>query len=203
MERNPFPKLDCLDADAILLAGIVARHSYLPHPDVIAQVQGPVFPSIRGNTALGTRGKVIQFEGRELVLDDNTTPRWALLVAHGLAPSIPSASKGWSLAHVWPRAQCRMSYTALPNLALVPECFATLTDKSSPVAAYFRFHAWDRYGWHPPYCPIPEEPEGYAQISWRYFDPVPNAAERIDHFLKTSQNDWVLKINVLRQNCAD
>jgi hypothetical protein len=41
------------------------------------------------------------------------------------------------------------AYTHLANLAMVPEPFASLTDKNGPLTVFLRWHAWEVYGWKP------------------------------------------------------
>ncbi|MFA9199747.1 MAG: hypothetical protein ACEQR8_00975 [Cypionkella sp.] len=183
--------------DALALATVVVRHCLLPNPAVVAQFTTPVFASIRSNRALGARGTIVAQGGHRVLLDDNTTPRWSLLVTHGYGPNLPSGSRGWSIAHVWPRAQCAESYCALGNLALVPLALASLTDGASPVADYLRFHAWSAYGWRPPDVPLPEKPAGYASLGWRYLRPNNDAPASIEAFLSRSSNAWVALLRTL------
>lgn len=136
--------------EIIAVTGILVSKSFFPNPAVVAQFEGPVLPSIRGNRQLGSRGTVIEQSGASILLDDNTTPRWSLLLAHGFGPNYPASSRGWSLAHIWPVPQCPHSYTQLANLALVPFRPSSLTDAEGPAAAYLQFHSWQTYGWHPP-----------------------------------------------------
>jgi hypothetical protein len=97
--------------------------------------------------------------------DDNTTPAWALLWAHGITGG---SRRGWTFAHVWPACDDINSFTHPANLALVSECFASLTDKDGPLTAYLRWHAWTVYGWKPSAEKPPQMPQGYKSIRWRY-----------------------------------
>ena len=199
IDRVPgsLPEPDSLETEALGLARIVAQYSLFPNAEVVAQFPGPVMPSIRANKALGPRGTTIALAGKSYVLDDNTIPRWSLLIAHGFGPSLPSGCRGWSFAHIWPEPQCPESYTCLANLAMVPEHLTSLTDKTSPVASYLRFHAWHRYDWKPPSREVPAKPSGFDTIEWRYFDATVDAKLRIEHFLKNSQNAWARQLVAL------
>jgi len=98
--------------------------------------------------------------------DDNATPEWAIRWSHEMKGGRP---KGWTVAHVWPESD-RHSYTHLANLALVPEPFATLTDKNGPLTAFLRWHAWHIYRWKPAREPRPTRPHGYGAIKWKYLE---------------------------------
>jgi hypothetical protein len=180
--------------ETIAVTSILVSKSLFPHPEVVAQFEGPVLPSIRGNRQLGLRGTVIDRAGASILLDDNTTPRWSLLLAHGFGPNYPAGSRGWSLAHIWPVPQCPHSYTHLANLALVPLRLSSLTDAEGPAAAYLRFHSWQAYGWHPPGVGSPDEPPRYAELSWRYLPMVDDAPLRVRKYLTSSGNDWAKKM---------
>ena len=95
--------------------------------------------------------------------DDNTTPRWATLWAHGTGRA--SGCPGWGFAHVWSASDDINSYTHLANLAMIPECFASLTDKNGPLTGYLRWHAWTVYGWKPDHVDPPQIALGLAEIS--------------------------------------
>lgn len=181
-----------LDEYAFDLARVVARTSLLPNPEVVRACPSPIFPSIRANRALGSRGTIATVGAERLMLDDNTTPRWALLVAHGFGPSLPSKSRGWSLAHVWSRAQCPASYTHLANLALVPAPLSTLTDGTSPVASYIRYHAYSTYGWHPHDEEAPREPPAFNEVDWNYMTYSGSPQSNLSRFMKTTSNAWAV-----------
>jgi hypothetical protein len=100
--------------------------------------------------------------------DDNTTPTWTLVWAHGMKLG---NRKGWSFAHVWP-VNSLYCYTRLANLALVPECLAGLTDKDGPLTEYLRWHAWREYCWKPEEKTTPDMPSGYDELRWTYFSPI-------------------------------
>jgi len=192
--KGDFPALSDLAEDGAALARLVARNAFLPHPDVVAQIQGAVWPCIRANRALGTRGTLAALPDGPVLLDDNTVPRWALLVAHGFGPNLPHNGRGWAFAHVWPEPRCPHSYTALANLAMIAEPLAGLTDKTGPVAPFLRYHALARYGWAPPNKSGVQMPEGFAEIEWRYFQPVSDPKARLEGFLAKSGNAWAKQL---------
>jgi hypothetical protein len=158
------PPLDPLDEFLLPLARMVALKSFLPHPKVVQSIGRAVFPTVRDQKR---RGQLVLQEGKSVgMYDDNVTPTWAILWAHGI---VGGSRKGWGFAHVWPASDDMDSYTNLANLAMIPECFGSLTDKDGPLTGYMRWHAWAVYGWKPTHAEIPQIPPDYQCIQWRYF----------------------------------
>lgn len=155
-----------LDEDRLSLVRIVLRHCLFPNPATVRAVDGAVFPSIRDQKKRLTLEEV---EGRTLLLDDNVTPRWALLWSHGFAAT--HHLTGWTFAHVWGAPKDPGAYTHLANLCMMPEFFGSLSDKQGPLCAYLRFHAWDRYGWSLGDQKV-ERPEGYEALEWHYLPAI-------------------------------
>ena len=173
------PRFVRLDDYFPSLCRIVAQTSWL-HPDTVRAVGRAVFPTSRARkdrprfTPILQQGQVVG------IYDDNTTPTWALLWSDGIAGG---SRAGWAFAHVWTVSDDIKSYTHPANLAMLPECLASLTDKSGPLTAYLRWRAWTAYGWKPEHAAQPEMPTGYSDLEWRYFTKfdAPNAfiAQRI------------------------
>src|SRR5262249_31702069 len=136
------------------LVQLVARQSFMPDHRVVKKFEGAVFPVVR------TPNRQLRLTKRDptTLYDDNTSPRWAFLWSHGKRATQP---QGWAFAHVWPESKCRACYTCIANLMMVPEYFGSLTDKASPLCAFFRFHAWEKYHWKPSTQEKPSEPRGY------------------------------------------
>lgn len=178
------------DKDSMRLAKVVAKTSYLPHPDTVKALSGAVFPTSRNNrrriTEIIEGGKVVG------MYDDNATPEWAIFWAHGLMGKRP---KGWAIVHVWPESADIACYTHLANLAMVPECFATLTDKTGPLTSFLRWHAKSVYGWKPKTKEEPLKPIGYDEISWRYLLFFDNPREFIRQRLVELNNQ---RVKILR-----
>jgi hypothetical protein len=158
------------------LVKIVAATSYLAHPATVQMLCRAVFPAVR------SRNKTPRFSTKcwklcetncqgdcsspVAMYDDNTTPRWALLWAHGY--KIASHPSGWTFAHVWTAADDIDSYTHLANIVMVPEPLAGLTDKEGPLTSYLKYHAFAIYGWKPKDAPVPVKPDSYDDIIWQY-----------------------------------
>lgn len=167
---DPFHLSD-LGPDRVPLVTIALKHCLFPDAATVALFRGAIFPTIRDQR---NRITVEERDGREVMLDDNVTPRWAILWAHGQRPS-PSRHAGWTVAHIWPASKDPDAYTHLANLCLMPEYFGSLSDKEGPLCAYLRYHAWDCYGWTHGGEP-PHRPEGYEQLTFRYLPPVADPA---------------------------
>lgn len=164
-QKLSVPKFPSLDEYSIPLAQMAAKTGYLPDPRTVAAFGGAVFPTVRKNKQICEPiercGVVVG------MYDDNTTPRWALLWAHGIPQT--HHPKGWTFAHVWPSRDDLNSYTHLANLAMIPEAFGTLTDKEGPLTKFLQWHAWQKYGWKPEKEQTPTKPDGYDKIAWAYF----------------------------------
>jgi hypothetical protein len=170
--------LQDLGPDRLSLTQIVLRHCLFADPGTVAAFAGAVFPSIRDQKNRVTIGEV---DGRHVLLDDNVTPRWAFLWAHGLKAT--HAFSGWTFAHVWAASKDPDAYTHLANLCMMPEFFGSLSDKQGPLCAYLRYHSWQRYGWRHGKGSLPK-PEGYDALQWRYLpaiaDPISFVRKRLE-----------------------
>lgn len=163
---SAIPLIQDLGEDRLAVVQIALRHCLFPHPDTVRALGGAVFPTVRDQKQRMSLGEV---DGRSVLLDDNVTPRWALLWSHGIRATGHLA--GWTFAHVWAAPRDPGAYTHLANLCMMPEYFGSLSDKQGPLCAYLRYHARDRYGWWVGPSP-PEEPAGYAGLTFRYLTPV-------------------------------
>ncbi|MCY4611599.1 MAG: hypothetical protein OXC38_07885 [Gammaproteobacteria bacterium] len=159
-----------ISEDIAELVKIAVRHCRLPHPDVVKRMDGAVFPAVRGRKE--QRGETGIVDGRRILYDDNTAPRWALLWAHGF--STTAHPKGWVFAHVWDDVKAPDAYTHLANLAMMPESFGGLSDKQGPLVPYLRHHAEAAYGWWPDSRDPVAKPPGYDDLVWNCFDPIPD-----------------------------
>jgi hypothetical protein len=111
------------------LARMVARTSWLPHPETVRALNRAAFPTSRARK-LHPRFSLISEDGETVgMYDDNATPSWTALWAHGI---IGGNRNGWGFGHVWPASDYINRYTHLANLAMIPECFGSLTHKEGP-----------------------------------------------------------------------
>lgn len=194
---RPIPSSAIAGGDRFDLAKIAVRHCLLPNPDVVAAFSGALLPVIRASTKRGQRGEVKDFDGRELLCDDNTSPKWALLWSHGLRNN---PRKGWTFAHVWDESGDPAAYTRLANLCMIPESLSGLSDKDGPLVEYLRFHAFDRYGWAPR-GQMPKRPEQYDMLEWRYLEPIddPQAAF-LERLLVSSDKRAILLRQLMKRD---
>ncbi len=186
----PFKSTPDLKNDSVELAHIAARHCLLPNPDVVGLCGGAVFPTVRDQK---NRLKIDDDAG--LLLDDNVTPRWAIFWAHGIGQT--GHPKGWTIAHVWATPKDPAAYTNLANLCVMPECLASLSDKSGPLGPYLRYHAFWVYSWHPANVAPPKRPEGFEEIKWSYFDAHNDPLSFIKHRVSNLKNQRVEKLRKL------
>jgi len=162
------PELD-IDPYRPALVRMVAETSWLAHPDTVKTIARAVFPTVRARNG-HTRGAQIDDGQREGMYDDNTTPRWALLWAHGIPITRHPSSR--TFAHVWEGADDISSYNHLANIVMVPEPFAGLTDRKGPLTSYLRWHAWSVYSWKPAHAATPDKPDDFDSITWRYLPKI-------------------------------
>ena len=178
-----------LGISQVELATRILPRCYLPHPKVVSAFAGKaVFPTIRARP----RGYLNERDG--VLYDSNKTPKWAMLWAHGIAQRL---GQGWMLAHVWSASNDSKSYTNLANLAIIPECYGTLTDKEGPLAPYLRYHAVSEYGWKPDGTSEPEPPDGYSDIRFSYLDRYDNPQGFVRARLMALDNQRVQALRIL------
>lgn len=181
-EIDPFrnqPELT--QEDSHTLVKIAASNILLPHPGVVEQFEGAIWPVIRD----GAKRYTVNDE-KTLVFDDNMLARWALLWSHGFTQT--GFPKGWTLAHVWADSKEVTSFTSLPNLALMPEYFGSMSDKNGPLAAALQWHSFSIFGWKPKDFPMPEKPYGFENIAWKYLPFQDDAAALVSATLAKSNS---------------
>lgn len=150
-----------------LLVHLVAESLLLPDPKVVDFLGGAVFPTIRDHKRQISRGVAGDVQ---VMFDDNTTPRWAILWSHGIAHT--NHPKGWTFAHVWPSSKDPSSYTHVANLVIMPKYFASLSDKEGPLEPYLQYHAWKTYSWKPESAAVPVESYEYSRVTWHYLNGI-------------------------------
>ena len=168
MSQSKLQRYD-MRKDAARLSRIAVPYCRFPHPGVVKRLGGAVFSVVRNSSRRTELGKQ---NGRRVMYDDNTTPRWALLWSHGI--EITGHPRRWTFAHVWNESKDPGGYTHVANLVMTPECFGSLADKDGPLVACFRYHAAAVYGWRPVGRVAVERPAGYEDLAWTYLAPHPD-----------------------------
>jgi hypothetical protein len=185
MTRN-YPTPEIPEEQILPLAQMVAQTSWLPHPETVREFGGAVFPALRARTGKPRLSLFLENGEPAGMYDDNATPAWALFWSHGIIKG--TRPPGWTVAHVWPETDCIHSYTHLANLALVPECFGTLTDKTGPLTDFLKWHAWVVYEWKPARYAPPGRPAGYETVTWRYFGHAADPKALVRQMVTESDN---------------
>ncbi len=188
----PLPQMEPLNEYSLTLAKMVASTSYLPHPYTVGALNGAAFPTQRYRNRYPKLSLILNNDVEIGMYDDNTTPRWALLWSHGFADG---QRNGWGFAHVWQVSDDMKAYTNIANLAMIPECFGTLTDKKGPLTGYLQWHAWKVYGWKPDGMNVPTEPPDYNQLEWRYLNRTDAPRELINERILRRDNQ---RLRILR-----
>ena len=192
------PPLDPLDAYTPALAQMVARTSWLPHPDTVRALGRAAFPIVRARKQ-NSRSNPVIAEGRTVgMYDDNTTPRWAFFWAHGIPETAHPSNR--TFAHVWESGDELAEYTHIANLVMVPEPFASLTDKDGPLTGFLRWHAWTVYRWKPASASAPAKPNGYDRVTWRYMARFDRPREFIRERVMQLKNERVEILRPIMQN---
>ena len=186
------PPFESLEGYSPALAQMVAKTSWLPHQDTVKEMGRAMFPTLRASAQHKRFTQIIENGEPVGMYDDNTTPTWALLWAHGI---VGGSRKGWAFAHIWPASDDITAYTHPANLAMVPECFASLTDRDGPLTSYLRWHAWSVYQWKPEHAEKPEMPEKFGNVEWRCFKKFTEPREFVRQRFAELDNE---RIRILR-----
>ena len=184
--------------DAARIVQIAVRYLLMPNPDVVRELDGAVFPVVRDPRLRGTCEEDKTKFGKPIMYDDNTTPRWAILWAHGcLRMSFPPG--GWTFAHVWDESKDPDAYTHVANLVMMPESLGSLSDKNGPLVDALRFHAQEVYHWRPDNKPEVELPKYFEKsewdkLEWTYMKPIKSPRNSVENRLRELDNQKVQKL---------
>ena len=190
--------------DATQLIRRVVPYLLMPHRDVVSQLNEAVFPVVRDPSQRGKVEKDKTKFGKVVMYDDNTAPRWAFLWAHGWQNvSLPPG--GWMIAHVWNESKNPEAYTHVANIVLMPEFFASLSDKKGPLVDVLRYHAQEKYGWRPKKSFKVNKPCGFDDLNWKYLDKIHNPRDQVNRRLLESRDKRAIILSDLLgiQNSTD
>ena len=187
------PNPELLDEYFPALFRMVSNTIWLPNRDTVKALSGAACRRSRERKLHPRLSPIMKGDEAIGMYDDNTTPRWAMLWAHDIP--MTGHPSGWAFAHVWEDADNINSYTHLANLVMVPEAFASLTDKNWPLTSFLRWHAWHVYGWRPEGTTEPTKPDGYNIIEWRNLRHVNEPKVLIGKRIKCLHNQ---RVEILR-----
>ena len=83
---------------------------------------------------------------------------------------------------------------------MVPEPFASLTDRDGPLTGFLRWHAWTVYRWKPASASAPAKPNGYDRVTWRYMTRFDSPREFIRERVMQLKNERVEILRPIMQN---
>ena len=141
-------------------AQAVASLTLFTHPDTVRQTEGKaVFPTIRNQKRVG---EYAEHEGRQVLLDDNKSPKDAFLWANGLS----RRGADTQFNHVYASSLDADAYTALPNICMTPAFIAKLTDTNREIRHLLQYRSYQLYGWVPTGKEPPRKPDSYEVLEW-------------------------------------
>jgi hypothetical protein len=158
------------------IVAAVAEHTVFLDPTTVQQSGGhPIFPVVRDMHRRGDFDTLA--DGREVLLDDNTTPTLVFLWA-------ANRGKGRDVQynHLWTDSKNPALYTALWNLCACPAFLAKTTDGQNhpEVRAALQYRAFDLYGMYPA-GHRPSKPHGYDDLARA---PMPDRIADLERVLR-------------------
>jgi hypothetical protein len=85
---------------------------------------------------------------------------------------------------------------------IVPECFASLTDKDGPLTGYLQWHAWTVYGWKPNHVVAPQMPADYNPDLWRYLPEFEGPKRFISQRISELDNERIRILRPIMGTCG-
>ena len=149
----------------INLGCLIAETSIWASPDVCKQLineTGNVvwFPNLRRGRSGEKKGSIID----NIKIDDNTYANYAIKNAVGIKRT---GIENYNTCHIWPNTCHNERYhTAIPNLVLIPNSIAGLSDHSEEVKKILQYRSFELYGWYPEEEQKPAKPRNYP-TNWQ------------------------------------
>ncbi len=141
-------------------AQAVASLTLFSHPETVRQTAGQaLFPTIRNQKRVG---EYAEHEGRQVLLDDNKSPKDAFLWANSLS----RRGTDTQFNHVYASSSDPDAYTALQNICMTPAFIAKLTDTNPEIRQLLKYRSYQLYGWVPKGHEAPAKPESYEILEW-------------------------------------
>lgn len=148
---------------------LVAAHTLFVHPKTVDETNNKnLFRVIRD---FPNRGKIINYNGKELMCCDNTGPQ------HAIEWSIGGMKKtDIQINHIYSDSKNVEIYTSLSNLCATPTFIAKLTDTDKEIIELLKYRSFDLYGFYLNH--VPTKPERYSSLNWMAFPPPIDHLER-------------------------
>ncbi|GHV80430.1 hypothetical protein AGMMS49944_22210 [Spirochaetia bacterium] len=118
------------------------------------------YPKYRRGRPGEKKGQVI----KGITIDDNTYANAAIKHAVGISRN---DIKKYAACHIW-EDTCydEHCHTAIPNLVLIPNAIAGLSDFYKPVIEALQYRSYALYHWLPKGCPVTVKPKNYP-TNWQ------------------------------------
>jgi hypothetical protein len=119
-----------------------------------------LYPDIRRGKSGEKKGTIIN----GIRIDDNTYANTAIKRACGINKK---GIKNYETCHIWPdTCYDERFHTAIPNLVLIPNAIAGLSDFFDDVIKALQYHSYELYNWYSEGYQIPTRPKNYP-TNWR------------------------------------
>jgi hypothetical protein len=147
------------------LTRLVAETSIWASPEFCEQLKqknGEVvyYPNVRRGRNNETKGDIIN----GIRIDDNTYANVAIKNAVGIDRK---DIKDYETCHIWEDTCYDERYhTAIPNLVLIPNAIASLSDHSEDITNALKYRSYELYGWYPKEKSQPQKPCNYPD-NWQ------------------------------------
>jgi hypothetical protein len=188
------------------LACLVAETAIWADPSVcedLLKKNGTVvwFPGYRRGKNKERKGDVID----GIKIDDNTYANNAIKYACGIKRN---DIENYNACHIWPNT-CydERFHTAIPNLVLIPNAIAGLSDFSDDVMKALQYHSYELYNWYPQGHQKPIKPLNYP-TNWQR-PTMSQASTRITRIKKNNGNvayntdKTILEVNKVQQKIPE
>jgi hypothetical protein len=164
------------------LAQAVARLAVFSHPETVAQTNNHgIFAVVRGPSE--RRGNFELQDGRNVMLDDNTSPQNAFNWANGWNRRY----RDIQFNHIWSMSGDPEHYTSLANICVMPAFLSKLSDTHPEIMQLLRYRAFQLYnGYWPPGDPPQEPPRDFGILTWADTLPIAqNLQETLRNQMRT------------------
>lgn len=167
------------------IVSLVAETSVWASPTVCEQLISETgsstrFPNVRRKRIEETRGEFVN----GIKMDDNTYANNAIKNAIGVRRQDIS---DFQTCHIFPNTCYDERYhTCIPNLVLIPNAIAQLSDNFEDVIKALQYRSYELYNWYPEGFSQPIKPENYP-TNWQ--EPISPKEKISKNTLKKQENE--------------